>query len=313
MENQLNLYFIDELKVKGIKYKGFGIIPKAVMQDRELTLEAKAIYSYFCSFAGKKSTVFPTVGKITSDLNIAKSTYYKHFKLLQLKKYISIRKEKARKGHFSHNIYTLLAPKEKGYGTIPKALMTDDRLDIKAKGIYAYFSCLFGSSDKAFPSRKKIFFDLKLSETTYHKYFKLLIECNYIRAEQRHENGKLSINDYYLVKAPNPVNVVRRIIAVIKHTIQKVTKFKAQTQKQALKNIDKFELLNKDMFEISINRFKTVIRKSNIDITELSQESMKALVERFDDLSMSIDHWYSYIKQMILREIAVPTEYKSLV
>ncbi len=31
---------------------GYGIIPKMVMKDKQLTVEAKAIYSYIASFAG---------------------------------------------------------------------------------------------------------------------------------------------------------------------------------------------------------------------------------------------------------------------
>ena len=44
--------FTDILRVEGINCKGYGIIPKAVMLDQRLTIQAKAIYAYFRSFAG---------------------------------------------------------------------------------------------------------------------------------------------------------------------------------------------------------------------------------------------------------------------
>ena len=45
-----------------------------------------------------------------------------------------------------------------GYGIIPRAVMVDPRLDIKAKGIYAYFCCLVGGETCSFPKRSDIFF-----------------------------------------------------------------------------------------------------------------------------------------------------------
>ena len=35
--------FITKLEIEGINFQGYGIIPKAVMLDPDLTLEAKAI------------------------------------------------------------------------------------------------------------------------------------------------------------------------------------------------------------------------------------------------------------------------------
>ena len=44
--------FENILLVEGINAKGYGTIPKLVMKDRRLTAQAKAIYAYFCSYAG---------------------------------------------------------------------------------------------------------------------------------------------------------------------------------------------------------------------------------------------------------------------
>ena len=54
------LSFEDQLLVEGINCMGYGIIPKYVMLDPDLTIEAKAIYAYFCSFAGSGNTAFPS-------------------------------------------------------------------------------------------------------------------------------------------------------------------------------------------------------------------------------------------------------------
>ena len=98
--------FTNILEVEGINAQGFGTIAKMVMLDQRLTIEAKAIYSYFCSYAGGGSTAFPSVSKIVYDLKISKDRYYKHFKLLVECGYISVRQNKEG-NKFANNIYTL--------------------------------------------------------------------------------------------------------------------------------------------------------------------------------------------------------------
>lgn len=96
----------DILQVEGINSKGFGTIPKLVMQDERLSISAKAIYAYFCSYAGAGKQAFPRVSRIIKDLGISKNAYYKHFN--QLRDCGYIKTEQAHKGgRLSHNIYTL--------------------------------------------------------------------------------------------------------------------------------------------------------------------------------------------------------------
>ncbi len=98
----------DLLKIIGINSKGYGIIPKLVMQDQRLTRDAKCIYAYFKSFAGGGDTAFPSVSKICADLGYKKQdTYRKHFKLLKECGYVSVYQAKNDKNQFSHNVYTM--------------------------------------------------------------------------------------------------------------------------------------------------------------------------------------------------------------
>ena len=96
----------DILKVIGVNSRGYGNIPKLVMQDRRLTPEAKCIYSYFASYAGAGSSAFPSVSKILYDLCLGRARYYKHFGLLVDYGYIEVEQAKD-SGKFSHNIYVL--------------------------------------------------------------------------------------------------------------------------------------------------------------------------------------------------------------
>lgn len=81
--------FENILEIEGINAKGFGTIAKLVMIDQRLTIESKAIYSYFCSYADTGLSAFPSGSKIIYDLKISKTRYYKHFDLLVELGYIS--------------------------------------------------------------------------------------------------------------------------------------------------------------------------------------------------------------------------------
>lgn len=99
--------FENLLLVEGVNAQGYGTIPKLVMKDRRLTPQAKAIYAYFCSYAGCGSTAFPKVSQIMYDLNISNKTYYKHFDLLTEFGYITVVKIKKKGNKFDNNVYKL--------------------------------------------------------------------------------------------------------------------------------------------------------------------------------------------------------------
>lgn len=99
--------FRDILITEGVNSKGFGTISKLVMLDRKLTIQAKAIYAYFCSYAGGGSQPFPSVERILGDLDISEDTYYKHLRFLKAYGYIIVEQRKNGKGTFLSNVYTL--------------------------------------------------------------------------------------------------------------------------------------------------------------------------------------------------------------
>lgn len=242
LDNIVHLDLEDKLIIEGVNCKGFGVLPKYVMLDPDLTIDAKTIYAYFCSFSGNGSTSFPSRDKILSDLSINKEAYYKHFHLLTEQGYITVEQEHKKGGRgdgFAKNIYTLVSNPKKfedkpddkkqnqaysrirfsglkaaGFGLIPKAVMVDGRLQLKAKGIYAYFCSFSGSGNSAFPKLDKILYHLQIAKRTYYKFYKELIDLNYITVVQRHINGRLSINDYYLTDNPNSANAVKKSVLV---------------------------------------------------------------------------------------------------
>ena len=225
------LVVADGLRVEGVNHKGYGIIPKALMLDRDLSLEAKAIYAYIASFAGAGETAFPGRDKILRDLDISKTRYYKHFDQLKDAGYISVVQENlGGNGHgFQNNVFTLVSVPKKylsiplpdrnvsvirvsglkacGYGFIPKSVMTDSSITIKAKGLYAYYCSFSGAGDSAMPKKASILYHLGISDDTYVKHNRLLIEKNYIEVVQRYADGRLGLNDYFIVDTPDPLKI----------------------------------------------------------------------------------------------------------
>lgn len=66
----------------GVMSKGYGTIPKLVMQHEDLSIEAKAIYAYLASFAGAGDTAYPSVSIMCKHLGISKDRFYRHRKSL---------------------------------------------------------------------------------------------------------------------------------------------------------------------------------------------------------------------------------------
>lgn len=205
-----------------IDSKGYGKIYKAVMRDRNLPLLAKTIYAYFCAYAGCGCKAFPKRDKIVRDLQINKDTYTKHLSKLVQDGYIS--KERTSSG----NLYTIMqtipayastpSPEKeltdvllfenvaaRGFGTVPKLVMLDQKLTAQAKAIYAYFSSFAGAGTTAFPRRATIMRELKIGSLgTYYQHFNLLIQYGYLSAEQRKASGRFDICIYRLNDMVDP-------------------------------------------------------------------------------------------------------------
>ena len=87
---------------------GYGIVPKAVMQSQDLSIEAKAIYAYLCSFMGAGDTAFPSIKKICYDLGINIKRYYRHIDQLVEGGYITkTRVYYKATGQWANIVYTI--------------------------------------------------------------------------------------------------------------------------------------------------------------------------------------------------------------
>ena len=102
---------------------GYGMIPKLVMKDRGLTVEAKAIYAYLCSYCGAGDTAFPSIKLMCHDLGISERRFHRHMKQLRDSNYVLATRERTDNG-FSNNIYTL--PK-----FVQEQIVTDENVHVQ--------------------------------------------------------------------------------------------------------------------------------------------------------------------------------------
>ena len=189
MADVIHVDWADVLRHEGILAKGYGVLPKYVMLDRDLSLTAKTIYAFLCSLAGNGETTYPSVETIKSYLGIGESAYSARLKELLDAGYILREKRREANARFAHNLYTIARQPKRfrqeegasisgilsaGYGMIPRAVMFDPRLDCKAKGLYAYLAAFTGAGRSAFPERDRILRDLDIANNTYYKYLRQL-------------------------------------------------------------------------------------------------------------------------------------------
>lgn len=98
----------NKLKLCAVESKGYGIIAKIPMLDPKISPQAKAIYAYICSFAGRGDTAFPKITTMCEHLGMSKKTFLKHKQQLINRGYLDQYQEKSGNGKFKHNVYRIV-------------------------------------------------------------------------------------------------------------------------------------------------------------------------------------------------------------
>ncbi len=85
---------------------GYGLVFKRVMKDRNISIEAKALYSYLSAYAGADESSFPSVELIKHELNIGKQRYQRARRELENAGYLQV--DRKQNGNiYGSNLYTL--------------------------------------------------------------------------------------------------------------------------------------------------------------------------------------------------------------
>lgn len=93
------------LELDEVMADGYGIVSRKVMRAEFITNNAKALYSYLCSFAGSGSTAFPSTETIKRELRFCKDAFYAARRELASYGIIEIETRRTRKG--ARTIYHL--------------------------------------------------------------------------------------------------------------------------------------------------------------------------------------------------------------
>ena len=215
------------MESNGILSKGYGIVPKLVMLQGSVSIDAKALYAYFCAYAGDSFSCYPPRSKILNDLGFSPATYYSYLQELQEGGYIDVKKHKTSRQEWCNNRIILLQNppilvkaeeqqrrrfditgglRDYGYGRIPLAVMTDRRIGRKAKALYAYFCAFAGSKNVCTPQIEFTLSFLHICLNSYYKYLNELLCYHYITVfHRKYEYGRYISNSIMLNPAPDHV------------------------------------------------------------------------------------------------------------
>ncbi len=181
----------------------YGIVNKKVINNKNLSVNAKGLYVYLCGRSGNKRECNPKVTTICNDLGVTEATFHKVKNELVEKKIIYIKKDG--EGLKKRNRYVFTDIQENGnYGIVYLKILTNNKLSLKCKAIYGLLSCLAGTRFVAYPLAKAIYLTLGICRNTYFNCIKQLKEYNCIMTKQLHINGRYAYCNFYINdKKPN--------------------------------------------------------------------------------------------------------------
>jgi len=87
----------------------------------------------------------------------------------------------------------------RGFGTVEKWVLTDPKISISAKGLYALLCAFAGDKGQAFPGTDLLSHQLNISKPTLQKVIKELKESNVISVDQVRSGGRFGRNVYSLL------------------------------------------------------------------------------------------------------------------
>lgn len=87
----------------------------------------------------------------------------------------------------------------RGFGTVEKWVLTDPKISISAKGLYALLCAFAGDKGHAFPGTELLSHQLNISKPTLQKVIKELKDHGVVHVEQVRRDGRFGHNVYSLL------------------------------------------------------------------------------------------------------------------
>lgn len=202
-----------------------------------------------------------------------------------------------------------------GYGFIPKSVMQDKNISIATKAVYAYFCSFTGAGDSCFPTRKKICFDLNISNDSLSKYLQQLVQNGYIQIKQIKENGRFSHNVYTLpdTKLPCPKisdteEVERGKTDTKNNSVKSNNSFKSniEEKKKERKPTGYNEILSSVPDEELKELYLEYIKMRKLIKSPMTDRALTMLIKKVNELETSTE------RQKLLLETAIMNNWKSV-
>lgn len=89
---------------------GYGLAPRIIARDLNLSPGSKALYFYLSSFAGAEGTCFPSRDIMTRELDMHKNSFTKYLNELKASGYIKVHKNR-KNGKIYNNVYEIVFDK----------------------------------------------------------------------------------------------------------------------------------------------------------------------------------------------------------
>ena len=116
----------------------YGVVDFKTITNTKLSIQARGIYCYLACYANKMHKAFPSRERILSELGLSKNGYYRHYHQLEDNGIMMIKRSMCKNNSY-HLFFRKLTENQK-YGFAYKAIMTDPKISLAAKVVFAYIT-----------------------------------------------------------------------------------------------------------------------------------------------------------------------------
>lgn len=191
------------IKINQTKQVGWTPIPNSILNDKTLTLKAKALLTYLNS---KPSNWNFAVWRIQQEMLEGEASIRSGLRELRGAGFLSYKPKFNEQGKPNGMRYIITKKKTcKGWTPVPKIILCDTNISLKAKGLWAYIHSKPESWEFA---THRIQTQTKERKGSISKGLKELRENGYLRYEMRRgENGRAN-GSYYILNDVSNINKI---------------------------------------------------------------------------------------------------------
>lgn len=265
----------------------YGYISKRVMNDRNISVQAKCLYSFISAFSGTYFHADLSVSFIKTSLCISDTnTYLRYRKELEDNNLIVVQSQRNGGRASKNRFYINLNPGgitrindtgeqithfkaisnpgglfEFGYGVLHQDAMSNNSISLIAKSILSYISCY---KDNV-PYCSDIMKNLAIANNTLFKYMKELKEKNLLKVNKIRSVGKFARNTYEVL-----IENFKKIFRKNQTVIKKEEEYN-ETQLAMIRLVEKTIIKMKFTYKFGRKEIKDLLKSFKNDFILLSR------------------------------------------